>query len=199
MFEWLRRKEKPKKRARKVKAKSKTKPKAKKTQQIRQVPQHKDLPETEKLVSNWKNAVEMIQDHPLSQARILNTQLLEMLTNVLSSMNAKLDGLNKLDDIILLLKEGQKELEEKGMKSEKIEEAIVELEGATLKDKDTYNLLKSKGEMTANTLAKEMKTSRSTASSRLNRMYDLGMVEKKSKGRKIFFSIKSIKKSESWF
>jgi DNA-binding transcriptional ArsR family regulator len=192
MFDWLRRKNKPQKAATRRKSRSKAKNKKKGTQQYRQIPQHKDLPETSKLVSNWKNAVEMVQDHPLSQARILNTQLLEVLTNVLESMDGKLDNLVKLDEIIALLKEGSKELKEKGVKSDKIEEAIKELERATVKDRDAYQVLFERGEMTADRLAKEMKISRSTASSRLNRMYDIGMVDKKAIGKKIYFSAKKI-------
>ncbi len=192
MFDWLKRKKKPQKQQKRGKTKTKSRQKRKKPQQVQQKTQHIDLTQTKKLVEAWKNAVEMVQDHPLSQARIINTQLLEVLTNVLESMDNKLGKLDKLDEILQLLKEGKKELDEKGIKIDKLDRAIIELEGATVKDRDAYKVLLEKGEMTADRLAQIMKISRSSASSRLNRMYELGMVDKRAKGKKIFFSAKSL-------
>lgn len=195
MIDWLKKKLGVQKSKEKEKFKSKSKKNKKKTQQVQHKTQQ-DLPQTKKLISNWENAVDTLQDHPLSQARIINTQLLEMLTNVLDSMDKKLDKLEKLDEILKLLKQGQIELEQKGVKSERLDQAIKEIEEATVKDRDAYEILAEKGEMTAEKLAKEMDISRSTASSRLNRMYDIGLVNKNAKGRKIFFSPKSLEKDE---
>ena len=154
-----------------------------------------NLESTEKLIMDWKTTVEAVKEHPLSQAKIINDQLLDLLTKVLASMNRKLDNLNKLDRILELLEKGREELVEKGFEiPEAIETAIKELERVTVKDRDAYNVLLKKGEMTAEKLAKEMNISRSTASSRLNRLYDLGLVDKKAIGKNIVFVPKKLSK-----
>jgi predicted HTH transcriptional regulator len=133
--------------------------------------------------------VESVQDHPLSQARIINTKLLEQLTQQLEQINTKLDALQKLDLILEILQQGRKELESKGIKSIKLDRAIKELERITVKDTSAMKSLEAKGPMTADMLAKELKIDRSTASTRLNRLYTLSLVSKEAKGKKIYYKI----------
>jgi DNA-binding transcriptional ArsR family regulator len=138
---------------------------------------------------NWKNLVNTVQDHPLSQARVLNTQLLEQLTNVLDSIDNKLKDLSKLDEVLELLKQEKADLEASGKHSERLDKAILELERATVKDRDAVKILR-KEPMTADQLATSLKISRSTASSRLNRLYSLGAVDKYAEGKKIYYKIR---------
>jgi predicted HTH transcriptional regulator len=147
------------------------------------------LAETKKELSNWQMLVESVQDHPLSQARIINTKLLEQLTQQLEQINTKLDALDKLDIILEILQQGRKELESKGIKSVKLDKAIKELERITVKDTRAMKALEAKGAMTADMLAKELKIDRSTASTRLNRLFALGLVSKEARGKKIYYEV----------
>ncbi len=140
-------------------------------------------------LANWKNLVETVQDHPLSQVRVINSQLLEQLTNVLDSINTKLKELSKLDEVLELLKQEKADLEASGKRSERLNKAILELERATIKDRDAADILKN-GPMTAEKLASALKISRSTASSRLNRLYSFGAVDKYAEGKKIYYKIR---------
>ncbi len=145
------------------------------------------LSETKKEITNWQMMVDSVQDHPLSQARIINTKLLEQLTQQLEQINTKLDSLQKLDIILEILQQGRKELESKGIKSVNLDKAIRELEKITVKDTEAMRVIESKGPMTAETLSRELKVDRSTASTRLNRLYTLGLVTKETKGKNMYF------------
>ncbi len=145
------------------------------------------LEDTKELLEEWRKTVEAIQEHPLSQAGIINTKLLELLTNLLGSVDKKLEKLDLLDEIARLLRESS---EEKEAEAEEIEEDIIRKFGATVKDRDAYNILLKKGPMSAEQLALEMKVSRSTASARLNRLFNLGLVDKEARGKEIFYRAK---------
>ena len=68
------------------------------------------------------------------------------------------------------------------------EKAIVP-ERITVKDTRAMKALEAKGAMTADMLAKELKIDRSTASTRLNRLFALGLVSKEAKGKKIYYKM----------
>jgi len=99
----------------------------------------------------------------------------------------KLEKLDLLDEIARLLRESS---EEKEAETEEVEEDIIRKFGATVKDRDAYNILLKKGPMSAEQLALEMKVSRSTASARLNRLFNLGLVDKEARGKEIFYRAK---------
>lgn len=178
-----------------TKQKKKTKPKKVKNSATKskkkaiQKPKTEFLADTKGEIKNWQMLIDTVQDHPLSQARILNTKLLEQLTQQLEQINTKLDALNKLDVILNILQEGRKELESKGIESIQLDKAIKELERITAKDTEAMRALKSKGPMTSEMLSEELKVDRSTASTRLNRLYTMGLVVKETKGRKMYFKI----------
>jgi len=151
-----------------------------------------------KSLKEWELTVKRLQSHPFSQVKIINTSLLESLTEVLRSMDSKLnnvdsklDNLEKLDEILEILRQSQIELKEKGIKSEKLDSAIEKLSQFTIKDKKALQILKDKGPMTAEEFSKAAKVSRSTASFRLNRLFEKGIVEKFSDGKRILFKFKS--------
>jgi len=174
----------------KVRVKSRKKAAKKTNEPEKALPGEGKRSRTEKdELAQWQSLVKNVQSHPLSQAGIINTQLLEQLTNVLDSISCKLDDLKKLDEILELLKAEKTEMEASGKHSERLDRAIAELERATIKDRDAVELLR-KGAMTADHLAAGLKLSRSTASSRLNRLYSLGAVDKYAEGKKIYYKIR---------
>ena len=137
----------------------------------------------------WKSTVEAISKHPLTQAKVVNDQLLASLTRVLESIDYKLDKLDKLDEILRLLKKGQEKLEKEGVEVPEIKQAIQKLE-QPLKEKEVLELLKQYDMLSAEEVAERLGISRSTASYRLNRLVRQGLVEKVSQGRKVYFKIK---------
>ncbi len=180
----------------KTKQKKKKKPKHKKKNKKKKKKEdinnpEKNLSSTKILIEDWEESVNRISDHPLSQAKIINTQFLQKLTNILNSMNQKLNNLNKLNDILSLLKESRAEIKIVGGDTKKIDKAIKEVEDLTVRDEEVIKILNDKGPQTAEQLSRKIGVSRSTASSRLNRLHKKGIVRKKADGRKIFYSLYS--------
>ncbi len=148
--------------------------------------------DTYNAIKSWEKTLEVAKQHPLSQVKILNTQILEELTSVLRQMDAKLSKLDKLDEILGILSETKKELDEKGVKSSAIDRAIEEIEKLTVKDKEVVAWIAKQGRVTAKQLADYTGLSRSTASFRLNRLAEMGILEKEAVGKKIFYKPKNI-------
>ncbi|MDD2678632.1 MAG: winged helix-turn-helix domain-containing protein [Candidatus Nanoarchaeia archaeon] len=149
----------------------------------------KDLSDTQALLNAWNESVKSISDHPLSQAKIINNQILEQLSDILSSMDKKLDKLSFLDEILHLLKGSRAQIMDLGGNPEDLDKAITHLEGITIKDEEVIRALGSKGPQTAESLARLMGISRSTASSRLNRLFSMNLIRKKTDGKFIYFSV----------
>jgi len=133
------------------------------------------------VLSEWEDKVKAVSEHPLSQARIINDNLLNELTGQLSTINEKLSALEKLDKILELLKKNE-------LYTESVEG--VNIRDLTIKDREMLDLMNKKGSVEATTLSKMLKISRSTASLRLNRLFATGFVEKFSKGKVIYYRIK---------
>jgi len=147
------------------------------------------------VVENWEKTLQAVQQHPLSQVKIINTQILEDLSNVLKSMNSKmhkLDKLDKIDEIYEILLRTQAELESQGIKSEHLNAALSEIERLTIKDKDVIDWISKQEQVTAQQLADRINLSRSTASFRLNRLAELGVLDKEALGKKIYYRLKNM-------
>ena len=57
--------------------------------QIEEMPRSIEVQDTGSAIKNWENTLKAAQQHPLTQAKIINTQILEELSNVLKSMDLK--------------------------------------------------------------------------------------------------------------
>jgi len=157
--------------------------------------QKQDFPEIkpesgENVLKQWTKTLDMVENHPLSQARVINTAVLTDLTHVLNSMDEKLDNLGKLDKIISLLIETKKQLNEAGMPTDKVDAAITSIKGLTIKDQEALNFFKGDELLTTKVFAERADLSRSTASSRLNKLFSFGLLEKVAKGKKIAYKLK---------
>jgi DNA-binding transcriptional ArsR family regulator len=156
-----------------------------------------DIVDTSKAIENWEKTLQAVQQHPLSQVKIINTQILEEITHVLKSMDSKmnkLDELDKIDEIYDILLKTQTELESKGIRSEHLTAALSEIERLTIKDKDVIDWISKQDQVTAQQLADRINLSRSTASFRLNRLAELGVLIKEAIGKKIYYKIKNMPK-----
>jgi DNA-binding transcriptional ArsR family regulator len=149
----------------------------------------KDISDTKALLKVWGDSVKNISEHPLSQAKIINSQILEQISDILESMNKKLDKMALLDEILGLLKGTRNQIIDLGGNTEQIDKAITHVEGITIKDEEVIRALKDKGPQTADNLARLMGISRSTASSRLNRLFSMNIIRKKTDGKFIYFSV----------
>jgi DNA-binding transcriptional ArsR family regulator len=149
----------------------------------------KDLSDTQALLKVWGDSVKNISEHPLSQAKIINSQILEQLTDILMSMDKKLDKLTILDEIIMLLQGTRTQIIDLGGSTDQIDKAINHVEGLTIKDEEVIRTLNTKGPQTADGLSRLMGVSRSTASSRLNRLFSMKIIRKKTDGKFIYFSV----------
>ena len=154
-------------------------------------PVEEEKPKIDNSILEWKSTVEAIKNHPLSQVKVINTQILDSISRVLDSIDYKLDKLEKLDEILELLKKGKQKLEEKGVEVPEIGEAIKKIESESIKDKEVLDVLTQHEMLSAEELANRMGISRSTASYRLNRLVNAGLVEKVPQGKKVFFKIKT--------
>ncbi|RLG17307.1 hypothetical protein DRN63_03080 [Nanoarchaeota archaeon] len=131
-------------------------------------------------LEEWEAEVRRITNHPLSQVKVINTAILESLTDVLRNIDYKLDNLEKLDRILEILE--KKEFFDKGIEKRK-------LEAKNLSEKDfmILRIVKNKKSVTITELMKLAQVSRSTASYRLNKLVYLGLIEKKMVGKKAVF------------
>jgi len=155
------------------------------------VPQ--DEQSTHMALRSWEEAIVAAKEHPLSQVKIINTKILEEINNVLKSMNTrldKLDDLEKLDIILDLLQATKEELESKGVQSKMLDHAIGQIDQLTMKDKEVLEWVGRQERVTAQQLASYINLSRSTASFRLNRLEELGALEKEAIGKKIYYKLK---------
>lgn len=145
---------------------------------------------TSELLKDWSKTIERVENHPLSQARVINTGLLNDLTHILASMDERLEKLSKLDEIISLLESTRDQLKGAGLSTDSVDAAISGLKGLTVKDREALKLFKDNGPFTTKAFAKKAGLSRSTASSRLNKLFSLGLLDKEAEGKKIIYKLK---------
>lgn len=147
-------------------------------------------PSLKESINNWQEQVSILEDHPLSQARVINTQVFEGITSVISSIDEKLSDLGKLDKILELLEALKTEKLEENVENEPksaLEFALTKVNHLSIKDKDVVELLENQGPMSAREAGKRLELTRSTISYRLNRLYNMGILEKMASGRTIKF------------
>ena len=142
-------------------------------------------------IESWQRQVKVLEEHPLSQARVINTKILNQITEILQSISEKLEELKKLDELLQLLKEEERPRRVFRPRSA-VEYALTNVGHVTYKDKEVIELLESSGEegMTSEEVGAALNLARSTVCYRLNRLYSMGLVDKKMVGRKIVFVIK---------
>ncbi|MBR9679108.1 MAG: winged helix-turn-helix transcriptional regulator [Nanoarchaeota archaeon] len=147
-------------------------------------------PELSDTIKSWEQQVSLLQTHPLSQARVVNTQILSSLTDILGGLDNKLASLSKLDDILTLLKAQEvSEIEKNSLGA--IDRVLKKVRHITIKDRIMIDLLEKNPILSAEEVAAELNVTRSTVSYRLNKLYSMGVLDKEVSGRKILFKISS--------
>jgi DNA-binding transcriptional ArsR family regulator len=145
-------------------------------------------PELTDTIKSWEQQVSLLQTHPLSQARVVNTQILSSLTDILGGLDDKLTDLSKLDDILSILKAREAlEIEKKSLGA--VDRVLNSVRHITIKDRIMIDLLEKNPILSAEEVAAELNVTRSTVSYRLNKLYSMGVLDKEVSGRRILFKI----------
>jgi len=134
----------------------------------------------ELILTDWKFELERLTQHPLTQAKLINEKLLQDLYLLLEQINNKLDALNtKLDGAGL----GRVELKT-GLQRSSGEQKILGLIG-------------KKDRLIAPEIANALKISRSNASLKLNKLFDMGLLEKEQEGKEVYYRLKPLAKNQN--
>ncbi len=136
-------------------------------------------------LGEWRAEVEKLQNHPLTQAKIINGQLLSAIYSILEQISAKIDSLSaRLEKIESLQADSR-------VKHVKVKEAVAEFEaGLSNQERKIFALIKKKKARQAIDIANVLKISRSNASLKLNKLFDMGVLNKERDGKDTFYEIK---------
>lgn len=147
-----------------------------KTVQVRKKRPRQKPPKLEhKMLREWRTEVQKLQEHPLTQAKIVNEKLLAAVMDLLNEINSKLDELNT--------RVGQLET----LKTKQAKEAP-EVKLSTNEQK-VIDFVKKKKEVVANEVASSLKISRSNAALKLNKLFSVGLLEKRQDGKDVYYKI----------
>jgi len=136
--------------------------------------EHEEI--ADKTIEEWKRQVEELRKHPLTQVKILSDSLLRELNQKLGDISSK------LDELLAHTRESH---------APKISQYPKSL---TVKDRELIKILEDREPLNTQELAKALGVNRTTASIRLNKLASVGVLDKKSRGKEIEYSIRRTKK-----
>lgn len=155
----------------------------------------------QKVLSNWEAMYEALQNHPLTQAKIINEQLLQSNQDQIDNINKRLDSMEgQINEIETRMNAREKRKRKKSPEPEEVPQVIGEpqeivkkiVADAQLSDqeKSIVKHLKTQEESDAETIAEQFKISRSNASLKLNKLYNWGFLDKRLEEKTVFYKIK---------
>ena len=142
-----------------------------------------------KVLKSWEDMYEELQEHPLTQAKILNEQLLRNTNRSIDKIHDKLDSFDERISSLENRKVTVKKTLKKGFKPEVITE-IVDKGQLSEQEELIMKTIKDQGEVDAKTISKKFNISRGNASLKLNKMHKYGLLAKRLDEKSIFFNIK---------
>jgi len=142
-----------------------------------------------KVLKSWGDMYEELQEHPLTQAKILNEQLLRNTNQSIDKIHDKLDSFEERISRLENRKVTTKKTIKKGAKTEIITE-IVDKGQLSEQEELIMKTIKDQGEVDAKTISKKFNISRGNASLKLNKMHKYGLLAKRLDEKSIFFKIK---------
>lgn len=164
---------------------------------------------SEKILMDWQTMYKDLQSHPLTQAKIINEQLLETTNDTLKKVNKRLDNfderIDKLEQrrirVIRKIQEVPEEEEPVKSKGKKVQKAKRETPAQIVKkviadphmsdqEKAIVQYIEKQGESDAHTIAEQFHISRSNASLKLNKIHDWGFLNKRMVDKTVFYRIK---------
>jgi len=129
-------------------------------------------------LKEWREEIKRLQEHPLTQAKIINQNLLNSIMELLEQINQKLDVLNtRLDRLEARKTRVKVKVEKPEVKLSKQEQKIL-----------AY--IRAKRIVQAGPVASRLGISRSNASLKLNKLYQIGYLNKQQDGKDVYYSLK---------
>ena len=182
------------------------KPVQKKISRTKAVSRAKSKPKREAdhvTLTEWKTLMKELQNHPLTQAKVVNQQMMQSVMGILEDINSKIDGVNvrldRLEDTTSQIKKEQtsQKLEIKHVKQDKLkfEKRVAEPEQdlklkLSKSEREILDFLKKRKNLQASEIGNKLKISRSNAALKLNKLYSVGLVIKNKDGKDTFYNLK---------
>jgi Fic family protein len=142
-----------------------------------------------KVLKSWGDMYEELQEHPLTQAKILNEQLLRNTNESIDKIHDKLDLFENRITRLENRKVTVKKTSNKGAEKEVITE-IVDKGQLSEQEELIIKMINDQGEVDAKTISKKFNISRGNASLKLNKLHKYGLLAKRLDEKSIFFKIK---------
>jgi DNA-binding transcriptional ArsR family regulator len=128
------------------------------------------------VLREWSTDLQKLQQHPLTQAKIVNEKLLAIVVDALNEINAKLD-----------------ELSTRMAKIETQKVRVIEREKPKVKlssgDQKVLDFIKKKKQAQAGEVAKNLKISRPNAALKLSKLFSIGQLEKEQEGKDVYYKL----------
>jgi DNA-binding transcriptional ArsR family regulator len=145
------------------------------TKQVRRPRQKNKPPKVEhQMLREWRSEVQKIQEHPLTQAKIINERMLAAVMDLLNEINSKIEELNTR----------MAQLEERS--ETRREKSAIKL---STNDQKVLDFIKKKKQAQANSVAEALKISRSNAALKMNKLFSLGLLEKTQDGKDVHYKL----------
>ena len=160
---------------------------------IKQIFSKKEKSKEDIILSNWRKKYSDLQKHPLTQAKIINEELLRTIDEVkIDVVNIK-ERLNNVENKVFDTSTQQIEKIEKVEETiEKVKEKIiVPYAKLSKQEKKIIDIFQKKKKVTANELSEILKISRSNASLKLNKLYSWNFLKKQADGKNIIYWLKT--------
>ncbi|MGC8884940.1 MAG: hypothetical protein ACP5KK_00325 [Candidatus Nanoarchaeia archaeon] len=136
------------------------------------------LPEHQ-ILREWRQELKRLQEHPLTQAKIINEQLLATIMDLLNEINAKLDELSRRLEKLELQK----------VKESKATQATPTIK-LNSSEQSVLDFVKKAKEARAQEVAESLGISRSNAALKLNKLFSMGFLDKRQDGKDVFYFLK---------
>jgi hypothetical protein len=175
-------------------------------------PETKQNLKAQMILADWEAVYKDLQAHPLTQAKVINEQLLVTTNETIKRFEKKLDGFD--DRIVKLeerrikvirnaqeipldyLDEAQVSKRKKTSKSDKKEtpsqivQRVIADPHMSDQEKEIIKIIQKNKEIDAQSLAEQFHISRSNGSLKLNKLHDWGFLSKRMVDKTVFYRIK---------
>jgi len=145
-----------------------------------------------KVLSSWEDMYEELQEHPLTQAKIINETLFKNTNNAIEKINIRLDGID--DRLTRLEKRKVKSGSEEVIVVKEQSDVLIKpiLDKGRLSDQEELilEMIKEQGEVDAKSVSNKFDISRGNASLKLNKLHDFGLLEKRMDDKTVFYLLK---------
>ena len=173
--------------------------------------QSRKIQKAHRVLTNWEAVYKDLQSHPLTQAKIVNEQLLATTNHAIKKFEGKLDNFEdrivKLENRRIKVIRNAQEIPLEILDHPSIENAkrrkpndkqtpaqivkrVVADPHMSDHEKEMIRKIQEQNELDAQTLAEQFHISRSNASLKLNKLHDWGFLSKRLVDKTVFYRIR---------